>query len=156
MKDALSFLIDEHNSHRRLIDRSEKFPQDFHLLRNELIHHINMEEEVLYPILLQAGLLEGEIRNAWEEHRLMMLLLQEMDRLCVLDKSWQPKFHALKKILLSHINEEEIVLFPKIKRHMAPALLEELTLRLHTQKCLETPDKILYPEVPHSHEKPHI
>lgn len=154
--DAINLLIQEHQSHRKLFPEVEASPERYAHLRSELIHHVNEEEEVLYSHLLEMGVGEDEIRKAWEEHKLIMQLLQELDELPQDDKGWQAKFQTLKTLHLHHIDEEERDLFPKIEKALSDYKLLHLGKKIIEQKSAKSSDEILYPEDPGSHEIPPI
>lgn len=150
--NALTLLLDEHNSHRNLMELIEKDKTYFSQFRTELIHHVNMEEAILYPNLLKVPQLEMIVREAWEEHSLCMQLLQEMDDPSLTEKMWASKFAILKKLLLTHLEEEEIRLFPKINDLASGEFLSEVGQQMLIQKELTEADEILYPEEPGSHK----
>lgn len=144
--DALQYLILEHESHKQLLNQ---IPDDLTLytsFRQELIHHVNMEEAVFYPNLLRVKELESIVREAWEEHNLIMQLLQELDDLSQNDPTWLAKFEVLKKLLLLHIDEEEKELFPKIRSRASREFLYDVGEQMEVQKTFTKPDEILYPE----------
>lgn len=150
--DAIATLIQEHNSHRRLFDQDPV--QVYPRLRDELIHHVNEEEEVLYSHLLELGVGEDEIRKAWEEHKLIMQLLQELDGLSRSDKNWLPKFETLKTLHLHHIDEEEKILFPKIDSALPEHKLHKLGHEIREQRKIKSANEILYPDEPGSNQEP--
>lgn len=154
MKDAIEYLLDDHREHRRKLERCLKSPGNFHALRDDLIHHINLEEAVLYPHLLEIELTEEKVHFAWEEHRLLMQLLQEMDGIDPADVLWSAKLNALSKLLLAHLDEEEKELFPKIRKVMKPEVLKEMTVELEQQRGKVSADEILYPEEEGAHQRP--
>jgi iron-sulfur cluster repair protein YtfE (RIC family) len=143
--NAVEFLIHEH---RLLEEHFEK--SDFSRCREELIKHVNLEEEIFYPRLLKSDLFQETILEAWEDHNLCMQLLQELDG-DLEEKFRQAKFSTLKKLTLEHFKEEEEKLFPTILKKASPAWLEEIgeVMKLHKPEI--EADHVLYPEIPGSH-----
>lgn len=150
--NAIDYLIEEHISHRNLLDNIEDDNSLYPKFRKEFIHHVNMEEVILYPGLLKVPELEMIVREAWEEHSLLMQLVQEMDELDRHDKKWISKFGAFKKLLLLHLEDEEKLIFPKVRQLAPPKILDELGKEMFIQKVSTPTEKIIYPEEPDSHK----
>lgn len=150
--DAIDYLLQEHDSHRKLLIQIETDKGMYLPFRSELVHHVNMEETILYPNLMKIQELEEVVRTAWEEHSLLMGLLQEMDQPDISEKLWSSKLSTLKKILLTHLDEEERDLFPKVRKLASPAFLFEVGEQMRIQKKLVSTADILYPDEPGSHK----
>ena len=150
--DAIEYLISEHVSHRELLEKIDSKNDLYQSFRKELIHHVNMEEAVLYPNLLKVPDLEPAIREAWEEHNLCMQLIQELDDPELQPKEWLAKFTTLKKLLLIHLDDEEVQLFPKIQERASKAFLNEVYQQMIIQKTTVPTEEIIYPEEEGSHK----
>lgn len=150
--NALAFLILEHDSHKKLLRQIQDESSLFSRLREEIIHHVNMEEAVFYPNLLRLPALEKIVREAWEEHNLIMQLIQEMDNLPEGSEKWMAKLDVLGKILLMHIEEEEEKLFPKIRSLASTEFLCDVGEQMAVQKTFTPTEEIIYPEVEGSHK----
>lgn len=150
--NALDKLILEHESHKRLLAAIETDQNRYFEFREELIHHVNMEEAIFYPNLLKVNELEQHVREAWEEHNLIMQLLQELDKLDIKDVAWKPKFEVLSKLLLMHIEVEENNLFPEIRRLASPEFLCDVGEQMEIQKDSVEPEEVLYPSIENSHK----
>lgn len=145
--DALTFLLRDHERLRDLFRRGDYPP-----LRDELVKHVNVEEEVLYPALMKVPELEPVVLEAWEEHNLCMRLLQELDDMPVEENKFrEAKFTTLMKMTLEHLDEEERDMFPLIKKFSNEAYLNEVGEQMRSHKRATDPDEVLYPEVPESH-----
>jgi hemerythrin-like domain-containing protein len=145
--DALTFLLNDHAKLRSLFQSGVYAP-----LRDELVKHVNVEEEVLYPALMKVPELEPIVLEAWEEHNLCMRLLQELDDMTEEDDKYrEAKFTTLMKMTLEHLDEEEREMFPLIKKFSNEAFLNEVGEQMRTHKKKTDPDEVLYPEVPESH-----
>ncbi len=144
--NAIDYLIEEHNSHRKLLKNIEKETYLFEKFREELIHHVNIEEAILYPSLLKVPALEIITRAAWEEHNLIMQLVQEIDQTPKDNEIWPSKVIALKRLVLNHIDDEEVDLFPKIRAMASPEFLSEIGKQMAYQKKSISSEEIIYPE----------
>lgn len=150
--NAIEYLLEEHRRHRESLDLIETDESAFPEFRREFIHHVNVEEAILYPNLLKIPELESVVRLAWEEHSLCMQLIQEMDSTDVGSAAWKTKFTILKKLVLDHLEEEEDELFPKIRELASPEFLNEVREQMMFQKELTDTEEIIYPDEPGSHK----
>jgi len=150
--NAISYLIEEHKSHRALLEKIGSDKSLFSTFREELIHHVHMEEVILYPGLLEVPELEKIVREAWKEHNLIMGLIQEMDDETLSEKIWESKFAILKKLILLHLDEEEEKIFPLVRALASEEVLKDLGQKMIVQKIVTPTEDIIYPEVPGSHQ----
>lgn len=150
--NAIDYLLEEHRTHREKLDEIETDTDAFPSFREEFIHHVNMEEAILYPNLLKVPELEGVVRLAWEEHSLCMQLIQEMDSADTGSAAWTTKFTLLKKLVLDHLDEEERELFPKIRKLASEEFLQDVGEQMMVQKTFTATDEIIYPDEPGSHK----
>lgn len=154
--DALELLQKEHEDHRQLLARLKgdeiNRKRDFKLLRETIIHHVNMEEAVFFPSLLAVPHLKPVVKAAWLEHDDVMGLLKEMDAPALPNEEWHAKFMQLHDLLMQHTLDEEEGLFKEVKNLASSEFLIELAKQMQVKKIVQLPDEILYPEVPGSHE----
>lgn len=150
--NAVDLLLREHDSHRKLLEEVTIANERFSVLRDEVIHHVNMEEAILYPNLLRVPELESIVREAWEEHSLCMQLIQEMDAVSNDIKAWEAKFSTFKKLLISHLDDEEERLFPRIRALASEEFLLDVGEQMLVQKASTPTDQIIYPDEPGSHK----
>lgn len=150
--NAIEFLLKEHDSHRKLLEQIENDKTLFPVLKDEFVHHVNIEEAILYPNLLRVPELEAIVREAWEEHSICMQLMQEMDDPELSEKLWDSKFSVFKKLTLTHLDDEEVKLFPRIREMASNEFLMEVGNQMVIQKSSISTNDILYPEVEGSHK----
>jgi iron-sulfur cluster repair protein YtfE (RIC family) len=143
--NAIDYLLLEHENHRRQLKQIDQDKSIYSSFRHELIHHVNMEEKVLYPNLLRIEQLQKVVREAWEEHTVCMQLVQELDEIRIDSKEWDAKFSTLKKILLLHLTEEEERLFPQIRQLATEEFLSEVGKQMKIQKKYTPTEEIIYP-----------
>lgn len=149
--DAVNFLIKEHDTHRALLSQALEAETHFKSMRRELIHHVNMEEAILFPNLLRIEVLKDYVTVAWEEHNLIMQLLQELDQFDYKSTLWVAKFEVLKKLVLSHMQDEEEKIFPLIDANSSHEFLKDVYEQMCVQKESTNSQEIIYPERPGSH-----
>jgi hypothetical protein len=76
--NALKLLTGDHRRHEVLLDQL-KDSRKYSEFRDELIRHVNVEEEIFYPRLFEIDGLTPIVTVALEEHTICMQLLQELD-----------------------------------------------------------------------------
>ncbi|HUS24225.1 MAG TPA: hemerythrin domain-containing protein [Candidatus Binatia bacterium] len=80
-----------------------------------LVHaHARAEEEVVYRRLRSALPDEEKTLEAYEEHHVADLLLQELASGCPGGPGWSAKLRVFEELLRHHIKEEELTLFKLI------------------------------------------
>lgn len=83
----------------------------FARLQALLLAHARAEEEVVYRRLQQRAPDEPETLDAFEEHHLTDVLLQELASDCPGGPGWAAKVRVLEEVLRHHIKQEELHLF---------------------------------------------
>jgi hemerythrin superfamily protein len=119
--DALQLLEKEHKGVKALFRKLEKAEGReasalWEQIKADLIMHEQMEETYLYPPLKEEDRTEDLVLEAYEEHHLADLLIEEISRLRPSDEQWQPKIKVLQENIEHHIEEEEGQLFPKVRK----------------------------------------
>lgn len=150
---STNYLINEHENHHALFRKIESGDiSALQELRSALIRHIRLEEKFLFEPCLKIKCLEQDTRFAWEEHNLIMLLLQRLDEQSIGSPSWIAKVRLIEHLHSSHVVFEENVLFPQIEEEFSSRKLEtiEELMKRHRHDLL--PDEILYPEQPGIHQ----
>jgi hemerythrin-like domain-containing protein len=87
----------------------------FSKLQTLLQSHARAEEEVVYRRLRALQPDEAKTLEAFEEHHLVDILLQELASACPGGAGWAAKSKVLEELLRHHIKEEELTLFPLIQ-----------------------------------------
>lgn len=152
--DAIEYLLHDHERHRKLLQDTETDKSHYQALKDDFVHHVNIEEAVFYPNLLKVPELEAIVREAWEEHSLCMQLLQEMDE-SHSPKLWESKFAVFKKLTLAHLDSEETELFPRIRKLASKEFLNDVGQQMIFQRHSVSTEEILYPDTPGIHKLSH-
>lgn len=118
---------------RALKTREELFTR----LKNELDIHASIEEEILYPALEEAEETREITLEAYEEHRLVKKLLEELEAEPKDTEEWTAKFTVLKENIEHHVEEEEGEMFKKARTVLSDDEAEELGERLQQAKQQE-------------------
>ena len=93
----------------------------FSTLQSTLIAHSRAEEEVVYRVLRRRLPDEVLVLEAYEEHHIADVLLQELATACPGGRGWAAKVRVFGEVVRHHIKEEEVGLFPLVTRACDPA-----------------------------------
>lgn len=88
--------------------------------------HARAEEEVVYRPLRRLAPDEAKTLEAFEEHHVADMLLQELASACPGGPGWAAKLRVLEELLRLHIKDEELDLFPVLAAHCDDAALAEM------------------------------
>ena len=79
----------------------------------ELAHHMAIEEDIFYPAVrgLDTKKTDEMIPEAFEEHHVVKLLLEEIPRLDPEDERFEAKMTVLSELIEHHVEEEEEEMF---------------------------------------------
>ncbi|MBY0462317.1 MAG: hemerythrin domain-containing protein [Alphaproteobacteria bacterium] len=98
----------------------------FNTLKEELELHEKIEEIIFYPALKKHQETKDLVLEAFEEHHVIDLILEELEKTEPKEENWKPKLTVLKENLEHHIKEEENDLFPKTKKVLDQTTLNEM------------------------------
>jgi iron-sulfur cluster repair protein YtfE (RIC family) len=143
--DAITLLKSDHEkvaglmekidgtTERALKTREELFTQ----LKTELDIHAEIEEKIFYPVLEKADETHDITLEAFEEHRLVKQLLNELAAEPKDADTWTAKFTVLKEQVEHHVEEEEDDMFKKARKVLSKEEIEELGTRMEKAKGKE-------------------
>lgn len=137
--DVIAVLERQHREVEELIAQFEKASSNEDAravamdLCDKLTVHSKVEEEIFYPAAqLDAGAEERDlVLEAEEEHLSVKRIIEDVEELEAGDDRLRPKVNVLKKQVMSHVDEEEHALFPKVRRKLSKAERDALGKELH-------------------------
>ena len=137
--DVLRLLEDEHDEAKSVFKALEKARGSeasrlWDQLKSMLTLHEEMEETLFYPQLKAEKRTEDLILEAYQEHHVMDLLIEEISALEPTDEAWQPKVKVLQENTEHHIEEEEGELFPKVRKIWDTAKREQVGRQMQEMK----------------------
>lgn len=103
----LETAIEEGNSDRKEI---------YTVLKQELLAHSKAEEQAYYSKLYSDEKTKDIAKEGKQEHHVVELLFNEMDKLNINNDDWKAKFEVLKENVEHHIKEEENELFTQAEK----------------------------------------
>ena len=86
------------------------------LVVQELDIHAELEEQLIYPAIRVEIGNDDLINEAFEEHHLMHMLIEELLNLKPSEEVFHAKFMVLGEIVKHHIKEEESHMFPQAQK----------------------------------------
>jgi iron-sulfur cluster repair protein YtfE (RIC family) len=141
--DALTLLKDDHDKVKGMLhaldDTTERAEvtrtEGLEKLKRELTVHEAIEEEILYPALIEFAKTKDITLEAFEEHHVVDMIMAELEQTPVGDETWAAKLTVMKENLEHHIEEEEDDMFKKARQVMDEAELEALGERMSARKA---------------------
>jgi len=106
-------------------------------LEMEITIHTQLEEQILYPAFKEAGGKEQDemYYEAKEEHRTVdSLVLPDLKATDPSTPEFAGRVKVVKELLEHHIEEEETEMFPKAKKLLGKAKLDELGEQMEVMK----------------------
>jgi hemerythrin superfamily protein len=139
--DALELLKTDHKTVKDLFKKVEASKNDkqqkqlFEEIKMELETHTHIEETVFYPAVAKHDELKDMVLESLEEHKQVKTLLREMDNLTEDSEKFEPKLKVLMENVEHHAEEEEEAkMFPKVRKLMDAAALDQLGQELEAAK----------------------
>jgi hemerythrin superfamily protein len=143
--DAITLLKNDHRTVEELFKRLESTgPRGKKAKRSivdrivrELSIHAAIEEQVFYPSVRSWVPDETpEVLEALEEHNIVKWLLADLEDLSPDDERFDAKVTVMMENVRHHVKEEERDMFPKVRKSMDRASLNELGARLAQAKTV--------------------
>lgn len=138
--DALELLKKDHRKVGDLFAQfkatkdEKKHQQLFEQIRAELETHTYIEETVLYPTFEKYGDLKAMVLEAYEEHKQIKTLINEVTALSEGSERFDAKLKVMGENVEHHVKEEEDDIFPKVRKLFDQQQLEQLGLELEAAK----------------------
>ncbi|MBI3556330.1 MAG: hemerythrin domain-containing protein [Deltaproteobacteria bacterium] len=103
-------------------------------IEKDFLAHSLAEETVFYPACMEFEKLKTLVIEGEEEHRLTKTLMRSIDSLSVESERWLPKIYLAMENIEHHVEREENVMFPLIRRYMDYLELQNLGDRIQRVK----------------------
>lgn len=141
-KKAFALLIKDHEKVKGIIEElmassasaKRRRQELLHTLKEELQFHEKLEEDVVYPVLEHKKATHDLALEAYQEHHVVDVLLEELDGMEFKDEAWKAKLTVLQENLLHHIDEEEQELFPKAQKNLSQNQLDQIERKIADAK----------------------
>ena len=116
--DIFEELHQEHESVAELLSQLEESGRDdktFRTLKEGLTAHAKAEEKVFYRRLEDESATRDTVLEGYEEHKLVIKVLADLERTTDDDDKWMAQLTVLKENVEHHVEEEEGTLFPSAR-----------------------------------------
>jgi hemerythrin superfamily protein len=142
--DPFGLLIEDHRKILMLLDRmveeqsGSKFRRGslFLALKRKLAKHAMAEEDVVYPIVRKQMGHEDQGKHLYDEHADMKILLYDIEARLMAGEDWSAPVGQLRDLIRSHVDEEENVIFPELRRQVAEATLPMVSGQISREEAL--------------------
>lgn len=130
MADVIKLLETDHREVEDLMQKAESTSgaakqQVVTKIISELTLHSEVEEQIVYPAMREAGL-DDLVREAEQEHQQVKELLAQLETMDGGTNDVDPLLQELKGNVEHHVEEEESEAFPKFRQAVDQATLESL------------------------------
>jgi Hemerythrin HHE cation binding domain len=140
--DPFELLKKDHKKVSDLLKRLDKTEESdastreelFTQVKTELDNHTQIEETIFYPALEDNEETKEITLEAYEEHKAVKNLLQELEDTNKDDETWGAKLTVLKENVEHHVEEEEGEMFKKAKKALDKDEIDQLGDRIHEAK----------------------
>ena len=140
--DALQLLKEDHDKIKKIMshiegttERGVKTREEFFTkMKHELVVHEAIEEEILYPALKEHPKAKDLVLEAYEEHNVVDMVMQEIEGVPYEDETWGAKLTVMKENVEHHIEEEESEMFKQAKQVFSKEELDQLGDRMQARK----------------------
>ena len=130
---ATDLLKKQHKEVKALFKKIEKTEnarerrQLMEQISQQLELHTQIEEEIFYPAVRESGKKAEEmIDEAYEEHHVVKLVLQELPQVDPEDERFEAKMTVLSELVQHHVEEEESEMFKIAEKGLGKERLTEL------------------------------
>lgn len=141
--DAIALLKADHKAVAKLFREYKAAKRAGRLNRSKIIDgvirelsiHAAIEEQVFYPAIRdEVPKLEDDILESLEEHHVLKWTLEELAAIGPDDERYDAKVTVMMEQVRHHVEEEETDWFPKVRKALDRARLQELGAKLATAK----------------------
>ena len=140
--NALTLLKDDHDRVKKMLADGEETTERaevgrtelFAKLKEEMLIHERIEEEIFYPALKQHPKAKDIVLEGFEEHHVVDEIMGELEATDVTDDTWGAKFKVMKENIEHHIEEEEGEMFKQARQVFDADELAELGERMARRK----------------------
>ena len=87
-------------------------------------HHV-AEEEILFPAMEKKEELKNMALDLTEEHRAMMILLNDLETSGWNFNLWRPRLRPFREIIGVHWNKEETIVIPHLPSYFSQTEIDE-------------------------------
>ncbi len=138
MPDAIKLLETDHREVEELFTKAESTSgaakqQVVSKLASQLTLHAEVEEQIVYPAMREAGL-DDIVEEAEQEHSKVKQLVAQLETMDATTDDVDSVLTELKADVEHHVEEEETEGFPKFRDAVDQATLQDLATKVEQAK----------------------
>ncbi len=120
--NPIEILVDDHKKLKTVMKKITKnieandkdiFSELFNKFKELFNSHDKTEDNIVYPALMEYESLNKLILKGYQAHHMVEVGILELKITPYLAETWGPKFLVIQDCILTHMEEEETLLFPK-------------------------------------------
>ncbi len=115
-------------------EEGERREELFSGLKSSLQEHLQLEEELFYPVLEKSEDAREKALEAYEEHNVAKTVLGEFSNVDPKDDRWDAKMKVLKEIVYHHLQEEEKNTFKTARKALEKDQIQQITEQIRQKK----------------------
>jgi hemerythrin-like domain-containing protein len=140
--DAIKLLKQDHRRVEELFAEFEALGERAHKSKAkvvakillELRTHAELEEAIFYPAFRPEAEEEQDVLEAYEEHHIAKVLMNEIEALAPDHERYTAKVIVLKELIAHHVEEEEKEMVPEAKKALGAGEINALGDRMEAAK----------------------
>ena len=138
MPDVIKLLETDHREVEDLFAKAESTngaakQEVVNKIASELTMHAQVEEQIVYPAMREAGL-NDIVKEAEQEHSQVKQLVAQLEATDATTEEVDPILAELKADVEHHVDEEETEAFPQFRNAVDQTQLQELAARVQEAK----------------------
>lgn len=144
MPDIYAAIKEDHNTHRKLLDRLAETSGDsadrqeaWDLFYHDVKSHAAAEEETFYSKLISKTWGQDAARHSVHEHQQLDDLMEELHAMDMSSPGWLAKFRTLKHDYEHHMDEEENEVFTRARQTIPEDEIKGYGERFEARKAEE-------------------
>lgn len=135
--DCIDFLVKQHREADTLLEKTAKATDEgarrqlMEQVADALAAHMRLEEEIFYPEANAEGAFrELTLQHSMDEHDGAKRLIADLLGMSALDARFDGKLQALTRAIREHVQEEEQLLLPAVKKNVSESKRHSLGERM--------------------------
>lgn len=140
--NVFEILTEDHQKIKAVMDKIENITDTSDQICDQLFQefkklfnlHDKIEDDIVYPALIDIPELTRLIRKSYQAHHVVEVALLELRMTPYANDNWIAKFSVTRDSILKHIEEEETKIFPTAKEKLSQNTIDDLTQRTNALK----------------------
>ncbi len=127
MASIYTILKQEHREVKKGLNNIlKKKIENFEKISKQLMMHMEGEEELIYPAMIDFPTLKEMIIEAKEEHKHARMINEDLLKMAMEEEEFMPKLKVMKEMVEHHIEEDEDKIFTKAKKVISKEMEKDM------------------------------